>query len=72
MLICVNYFQSILNVNGKISSLATISCLYRTEGLIGFYRGAGPILLRAAPANAVGLLGYEAAISLIAKCREHS
>lgn len=65
-----NRHQSICNLSAKISSWTTIKSLYATEGLLGFYRGAGPILLRAAPANAVGLLGYEAAISLIARCRD--
>jgi len=40
--------------------------LFQQRGSRGFFLGAGPILLRAAPANAAAFLGYEAAISFLA------
>ena len=40
--------------------------LFQQRGPRGFFLGAGPILLRAAPANAAAFLGYEAAISFLA------
>lgn len=51
----------------KESSIQTVKRLYRQEGWKGFYRGAGPILVRAFPANAAAFLGYEAAIALVVK-----
>lgn len=40
--------------------------LLKTCGVRGFFLGAGPILLRAGPANAAAFLGYEAAIKFVA------
>lgn len=47
------------------SALSNASNLLKTHGIRGFYLGAGPILLRAGPANAAAFLGYEAAIEII-------
>ena len=48
------------------SAISTAAQLFKHQGLRGFFRGAGPILLRAGPANAAAFLGYEAAIKSIA------
>lgn len=44
------------------SAVTTAAQLFRSQGVRGFFLGAGPILLRAGPANAAAFLGYEAAI----------
>ena len=62
-------FQAHFGDQLKARSWTTITSLFRNEGLSGFYRGAGPILFRAVPANAAGLLGYELAISFFAGMR---
>jgi len=41
--------------------------LFRTEGPKGFFKGFGPVALRAFPANACCLLGYEAALQIMEK-----
>ncbi len=51
---------------GSKSAIANARDLFKSRGLRGFYLGAGPILLRAGPANAAAFLGYEAAIKCIA------
>ena len=43
--------------------------LFRSQGLKGFYLGAGPILLRAGPANAAAFLGYELSLKAISYTR---
>ena len=42
-----------------------LSKLLRDEGPRALYRGAGPVMLRAFPANAACFLGYEVALSLL-------
>lgn len=39
--------------------------LFKSEGMIGFYRGFTPVLLRAFSANAACILGYEIAINFL-------
>jgi len=51
------------------SALTTTVQLFKSQG-IGFFLGAGPILLRAGPANAAAFLGYEAALKSIAYCTQ--
>lgn len=41
------------------SALHVAKTLYTTAGLPGFFRGLGPVLLRAFPANAVNFLAFE-------------
>ena len=53
------------------SIYSTIVDLWRTEKVSGFYRGAGPILTRAIPANAAAFLGYETAISVITQFKHN-
>ena len=50
------------------SALKTTLQLFKSQGIRGFFLGAGPILLRAGPANAAAFLGYEAALKSIAYC----
>lgn len=59
-----NRHQALIQQGSK-SALVTAINLYNNDGIKGFFRGAGPILLRAGPANAAAFLGYEAAIVLI-------
>lgn len=49
----------------SVSAFANAKNLLKSQGLKGFYLGAGPILLRAGPANAAAFVGYEAAIECI-------
>ena len=56
-------------VRAPSPSLATVSALFRREGVRGFYRGGVPILVRAFPANAAGLLGYELGLKAMANVR---
>mmetsp|Transcript_24636 Transcript_24636/g.85700 ORF Transcript_24636/g.85700 Transcript_24636/m.85700 type:complete len:315 (-) Transcript_24636:99-1043(-) len=52
--------KSIMQTGGPGSTLAgTFRRVYRAEGVRGLYRGIGPTLLRAAPANAAIFLFYE-------------
>jgi len=44
------------------SAISAAMKLFKLQGVRGFFLGAGPILLRAGPANAAAFLGYEAAI----------
>lgn len=44
------------------SALSVVPELYRTEGVRGFFKGLVPIALRAWPANACCMLGYELAL----------
>ena len=46
-----------------------MSQLLSAEGPRGFLRGAVPILARAFPANAAAFLGYEIALSALARRR---
>ena len=39
--------------------------LLREDGAMALYRGAGPVMLRAFPANACCFLGYEVAMSIL-------
>ena len=48
------------------SAIKTTVQLFKSQGIRGFFLGAGPILLRAGPANAAAFLGYEAALKSIA------
>jgi len=52
------------------SALTTAVQLFKSQGIRGFFLGAGPILLRAGPANAAAFLGYEAALKSIAYCTQ--
>ena len=58
----------ILDSNSKPNHnlVTTIAELHAQDGFRGFFRGAGPVLLRAGPANAAAFLGYEASIVVIA------
>lgn len=40
---------------------------YKRSGMVGFYRGFWPCILRAAPCNAATFVAYEAAMNLIAR-----
>lgn len=44
------------------SALSVVPELYKTEGVRGFFKGLAPIALRAWPANACCMLGYELAL----------
>jgi len=44
------------------SAISTTVQLFKSQGIRGFFLGAGPILLRAGPANAAAFLGYEFAL----------
>jgi len=44
------------------SALSVVPELYATEGVRGFFKGLAPIALRAWPANACCMLGYELAL----------
>eukprot|EP00116_Pleurobrachia_bachei_P015591 sb/3475853/ len=44
------------------SAMSVVPELYKTEGVKGFFKGLGPIALRAWPANACCMLGYEMAL----------
>merc|ERR1719219_1864594 len=48
------------------SAMKTTVQLFKSQGIRGFFLGAGPILLRAGPANAAAFLGYEAALKSVA------
>ena len=48
------------------SAIKTTVQLFKSQGIRGFFLGAGPILLRAGPANAAAFLGYEAALKSLA------
>ena len=51
------------------SAFQNAQMLFRSQGVKGFYLGAGPILLRAGPANAAAFLGYELSLKAIAYTR---
>ena len=40
--------------------------LVRANGFAGFYKGLGPVLARAFPANAVTFFGFEATMRVLA------
>eukprot|EP01103_Thecamoeba_quadrilineata_P001222 TRINITY_DN11083_c0_g1_i1.p1 TRINITY_DN11083_c0_g1~~TRINITY_DN11083_c0_g1_i1.p1 ORF type:complete len:327 (-),score=61.14 TRINITY_DN11083_c0_g1_i1:87-1034(-) len=46
---------------------AVVAALYREEGIKGFFRGLGPVMLRAFPANAACFLGVEVSLRLMNK-----
>ena len=46
-------------------TLDAFAKVWRSEGLVGLYRGFSPCLARAFPANAACFLGYEAAMKLM-------
>ena len=52
--------------SGSKSAIQNAKDLFKVKGIRGFFLGAGPILLRAGPANAAAFLGYESAISFLA------
>ena len=52
--------------SGSKSAIQNAKDLFKIKGFRGFFLGAGPILLRAGPANAAAFLGYESAISCLA------
>ena len=60
-----NRHQAVLS--GSI--LSTIMELWHKERVLGFYKGASPILVRAIPANAAAFLGYETTISVITQIK---
>ena len=62
-----NRHQAVL---GPSSSWEAVRSLFGPEGVRGFYRGAGPLLLRAFPANAGAFLGYEATLAVLVKVRQ--
>ena len=43
----------------KLSLLDAIKKIYRTSGYSGFFKGFGPTMIRAFPANAATFVGYE-------------
>ena len=47
------------------SAFQNATALFKSRGIRGFYLGAGPILLRAGPANAAAFLGYELSLKAI-------
>jgi len=49
--------------------MTTTVQLFKSQGIRGFFLGAGPILLMAGPANAAAFLGYEAALKSIARLK---
>jgi solute carrier family 25 carnitine/acylcarnitine transporter 20/29 len=49
----------IQSATGKTSMANVIGELYKQEGIKGFFRGLGPVMLRAFPANAACFLGVE-------------
>lgn len=46
---------------------AVVASLYREEGIKGFFRGLGPVMLRAFPANAACFLGVELSVRFLNK-----
>jgi len=50
--------------------MATTVQLLKSQGSRVFFSGAGPIMLKAGPANAAAFLGYEAALKSIAYCTQ--
>ena len=55
------------SLEGGVTPAAVVRALLRSEGPAGFYKAAGPVLLRAFPANAATFLGYELAVHFVSK-----
>ena len=51
--------------DGKTGFVGAVRGVWREAGLLGFYRGFGPCLVRAVPVNAGTFLAFEVAHSLL-------